>query len=654
MQRLLGGWLVLGFSVSSALGCGTMGESDAASGAGRGTTGGAGTVGAGGSNGGLDPGAAGRAGSAQPPPPEVEVEKAFEAPVATERYVWATNPKTGRVALVDAKTFQVKTVGAGQGPTFIAALPGKGDRAIVINVVSNDATYLSQGTDGALEVRTYQLAPRANSWAISADGRWAIAWTDVTRVLRPDVIEGFQQVSIIDLDDAAAPSRVPVRTVGFRPSSISFAADPPRVFAITEDGITVIDLSTARDPKVLRTIKLAGSTTSAAVLEETLRNSPILEAGADGAADPDAGNTNDADDDAPVDGGVDGEAGAIGDADAGVLADVTLDAGFDAPPDNGTDARTGVSDAPNTLDARSADANAPDATVDSGPTPPQTGKADVSITPDGAFAIFRREGSAVVTAIDLTDGSRWSWTLAGAVTDLDLADTGRRAVAVLRNEGRIAILPVPGRGPAPFDDVLVAGETVGSVVIAPHGEQALLYTNASPVNRITVLGLASPPVFRPIELHAPVLSVFPSSTAEHAVIVHNSFNGQAFKSAGAFSVISLAGDQTPVIQATDAPIVSVAISPAGDRAIIPIRDDTKKIYAVYLARLPSLVVDRYPLATPPVAAGFVGTAGYAFVAQEHPAGRVSFIDADTEQVRTITGFELGAGVVEWTKKDGGK
>jgi hypothetical protein len=653
MQRLLSGWLVLGFGVSSAIGCGSMGAADSATAGDRGTGTSTGSGGFGGSNGGIDPGAAGRAGSAQPPPPEVEVEKAFEAPVATERYVWATNPKTGRVAVVDATTFQVKTVGAGQGPTFIAALPGQGDRAIVINVVSNDATYLSQGTDGALEVRTYQLAPRANSWAISADGRWAIAWTDFTRVPRPDVIEGFQQVSIIDLEDKSAPSRVPVRTVGFRPSNITFAADPPRAFAVTEDGITVIDLSTARDPKVLRTIKL-DSPVSAARSETiaSLGNAPILEADVDGGGDPDAGGANDADtdvDDAPVDGGADADAGPIADADS----DVTADAAPDAPRDTGADAReTGLADAPTSADVRAADAN--DAAIDTGTRPPQTGKADVSITPDGAFAIFRREGSAVVTAIDLSDGSRWSWTLAGAVTDLDLADTGRRAVAVLRNEGRIAVLPVPGRGPAPFDDVLVGGEAVGSVVIAPHGDQALLYTNASPINRITVLGLASPPVYRAVELHAPVLSVFASPTAEHAVIVHNSFNGQAFKSPGAFSLMAISGDQTPVIQPTDAAVLSVAISPAGDRAIIPVRDDVKKIYAVYVARFPSLVVDRYPLATPPVAAGFVGTAGYAFVAQEHPAGRVSFIDANTEQVRTITGFELGAGVVEWTKKDGGK
>ncbi|HMJ55913.1 MAG TPA: hypothetical protein VK540_27775 [Polyangiaceae bacterium] len=645
MRRLPSGWL-LGFGLLTAIGC--AGSADESASGGRGTgsaptggTGGSGT----GTGGGIDPGAGG--GRADAAPPETEIEKAFEAPVATERYVWATNPKTGRVALIDATTFQVKTVAAGQGPTFIAALPGQGDRAIVLNVLSNDATYLSQRQDGTLDVRTYQIAPRANAWAISPDGKWAIAWTDVSRVVRPDVIEGFQQISIIDLEDDAAPSRVPVRTVGFRPSSITFAANPPRAFAVTEDGITVVDLSIPRDPRVLRTLKLDGNGPLSSEVVEALPQVDASAPDGGGADADDAGNT----DDVTVDGDGD-DAGPADASDSGTTPDVTSDVGptDGAPLDSGRGAEGGTDarDAGAATDART------DATIEGGTTPPPTGKADVSITPDGAFAIFRREGSAVVTVIDLADGSRWSWMLSGAVTDLDLADTGNRAVAVVRNEGRIAVLPVPGSVASPFDDILVAGETVGSVVIAPHGDLALLYTNAVAINRITVLGLGSPPGYRPIELHAPVLSVFPSPTAEHAVVVHNSFKGQAFTSPGAFSVMPLFGSQTPVIQATDAPVLSVAISPAGDRAIIPVRDDTKKVYAVYLARMPSLVVDRYALASPPAAAGFVGSAGQAFVAQEYPGGRVSFIDAATEQVRTITGFELGAGVVEWTKKDGGK
>jgi hypothetical protein len=538
---------------------------------------GPGTTGAGGTGAGANPGTGG-SGPPPPPPPEVELEKAFEAPVATERFVWAANPKTGRVALIDSKSYQVKTVAAGQGPTFIAAIPGKDDRAIVLNVFSSDATYFVQKSDGALDRKTFQVAPRANAWAVSPDSRFAVAWTDVSRVPHPDSIEGFQQISIIDLQTAGEVSKAPVRTVGFRPSSISFSADSTRAFAVTEDGITVVDLSTPAEPKVARTIKLDLATPG-----------------------------------------------------------VTSDGGI-------------ASDA--AADAQTPDGGAPEAgTMNAGPVVPK-GKADVSITPNGQFAVLRREGSELVTVINLADATRWSWKLSGPVTDLDLSDTGDRAVAVVRSEGRAAILPVPGAASAPFDDVLISGETVGSVVLAPKGNTALLYTNAVAVNRLTVLDIAGAPKYEVIDLHAPVLSVFASPTAEHAIVVHNAASGKAFQSAGAFSVVPLSGEQAPVIQPTDAPPLSVAIAPAGDRALVSVRDDQKGIYGVYLARMPSLVIDRFPLASPPMSAGFVGAAGQAFIAQQHPQGRVTFIDSSSGLVRTITGFELGASVVVWSR-DGG-
>jgi hypothetical protein len=557
------------------------------------TSGGDSVTGAGGGFG----GGAGGAGGGPPTPPEMEVEKAFEAPVATERFVWAANPKTGRVALIDSKNFQVTTVAAGQGPTFIAAIPGKDDRAIVLNVLSNDATYLSQLPDGTLDRKTFQIAPRANAWAISPDGHFAIAWTDVTRVQNPDSIEGFQQITVIDMTTTAAISSAPVRTVGFRPSSISFATDGSRAFAVTEDGITVIDLSTPSDPQITKTIKLDSSTATPAFTDSGIDNA---------------------------------DAGTIGPDGASAEA-----AGSDAGPDASSP------------DAPGADASAPP------PVPPPTGKADVSITPSGGYAVVRRDGSPVVTVIDLIDGSRWSWTLSGPVTDLDLSDTGDRAVAVVRSASRVAILPVPGMPSGPFDDVLIDGETVGSVALAPKGTTALLYTNAVAKSRLTILQLASSPTYRVVDLHAPLLSVFPSPTAEHALVIHNSFMGQAFQSPGAFSIVPLAGEQAAVIQPTDAPPLSVAISPAGDRALVPVRDDSKGIYGVYVAQMPSLVTERFTLASPPSAAGFVGSAGQAFVAQEHPEGRVTFIDSTSGLVRTITGFELGASVVVWSR-DGGQ
>jgi hypothetical protein len=534
------------------------------------------STGAGGFNGGVSLGGGGGAG-APVIPPEMEVEKAFEAPVATGHYVWAANPKTGRVALINSQTFQVKTVSAGEGPTYIAAIPGDGDKAIVINVLSSDATYLSQGADGKLDQKTYSLSKgsKANTWAISPDGHYAIAWTDVSRITNPDKFDGFQTISIIDLTAGSAAVR---QSVGFRPSSISFAATPPRAFAVTEDGISVVDL--AMPANQVKNIKYP---TGVAVKTNTVQ-----------------------------------------DTDAGAI-----EAGADAAPTN-------------------ADAGAPP------PVALTPGNADVSITPEGSYAVIRRENSPAVNVIDLANEKSWKWTLSGPITDLDLSDTGKNAVAVVRSSSSVSVLPVPGSDQVVPDEIQIADQVIGSVVIAPQGKTALLYTNALPINRLTVLNVETRD-YDVIDLHAPVLSVFPSPTAEHAIVIHNSQMGQLSGKPGAFSVVPLSGSGSPVIQTTDAPPMSVAISPSGDRAIIPARDSAQRIYLTYLANLSSGIVDRYELASPPTAAGFVGGVdGQAFIAQDHPEGRVTFIDPKTGQVRTITGFELGASVIEWSPRDGGK
>src|SRR5450432_683853 len=76
-----------------------------------------------------------------PLPPETETDQSFRAPVATGKVLWSTNPDSGRVALIDAKTLKVRMANAGFGPTFLAAVPSKKntDSAIVLNVGSHDA-----------------------------------------------------------------------------------------------------------------------------------------------------------------------------------------------------------------------------------------------------------------------------------------------------------------------------------------------------------------------------------------------------------------------------------------------------------------------------------------------------------------------------------
>ncbi len=475
------------------------------------------------------------------PPPEKELESSYRSPVATGRFVWIANPTSGRVALIDAVTLDVRTALAGNGPTYLAPIASPTeDAAIVLNTLSNDATLLRAEGRG-VSATSFKVAAGANAWATSKDGRWAVSWTDVaaleaaTPAQKPDKTRGFQDMTIIDLTGAVAPVTL---AVGYRPVSVGFTGDSARVYAVTQDGISLVDLLGAGGPLVTNNV---------------------------------------------------------------AISDTPLE---------------------------------------------DPGTRDVSVTRDGAYALVRRDGDAVVSIHELATGKSVHVTLPSAVTDLDLTDAGDRAVAVLRGIATAAILPVPAifDDPTAFTTVAITGETIGSVALSTDGAAGVLYTNASASEHLTLLHLTPTPTFRVVRLYAPVLAVFPSFDAAHAVVLHDVAPTAGV--GGAFSVVPLAAALPAKIVSTLAPTTGVSISPAGDRAVVTERSDSNKVYGAYLARMPSLAVDRYPLASPPIASGIVAGAHRAFVAQQHPEGRITFLDLDTGLARTLTGFELNARVVD--------
>lgn len=470
------------------------------------------------------------------PPPEREVENNYASPVATGRYVWITNPKSGRVAYIDAVTLDVRLVEAGNAPTYLAAVPSAPaeDVALTLNVASDDATLLRKDASG-LTAKTFGTHHGANSLQISGDGRWAIAWTKSASASKTD---GFQDVTVVDLSEKLAPA---VLAVGYRPIDVGFTRDGKHAWAVTQDGVTLIDLE-------------AGPIVT--------KNVPIAD-------DP--------------------------------LAD--------------------------------------------------TGTRDVSVTPDASWAIIRRDGSSTVGFVSLETGARVKVELSGPVTDLDLSRDGTRALAVVRDKSEVAILPVPAitEKPTAFTAVAITGETVGSVSIAKSGGSAVLYTNAVAAERFTVLKLDDPPSFSVQKLYSPVLAVFPTDDAKNAIVLHEKAKTDVSTHLAAFSVVPIAAGLPARIVGTDGWLKSVVLAPENDRAVITEREDSKKIYGAFLARMPSLAVTRYPLASPPLAAGIVGAARRAYVAQEHPEGRITFIDLDGGTARTLTGFELASRVVTGSK-----
>jgi len=529
---------------------------------------GSGGTGRGGAAAGVTPGSGG--GSGVPLPPETEVESSFEAPVATGRYVWVANPASGRVAYIDASTLAVKTAEAGNAPTTLGVVPGATDTVIVLNRLSHDATLMQAAAGGQLAATMISgIAPLANAWAISPDGRVAIAWTDSRAALadpkRKDSLEGFQDLTVIDL--AARPPAATTLAVGYRPVSITFARGGREAFVVTGDGVSVVALPAATPTAVPPT----------------------------------------------------GGASAVA---------VTREVALSTDPSETADGR------------------------------------DVNVTSAG-LAVVRRDGSSEVRLVDLTTGMRGAVAMSGPVTDVDVTPDGARAVAVVRQTSEIAIMPLATALSAP-ETVLrevIDGELVGSVVLTSDASTAVLFSNATDAERLTVVDVATG-TYRILPVHAPVLSVEPTPDGRFAVIVHKVASAPAGSggssgtsgpsgnatsaavAANAFSVIPLDGSRSGRIQETVAPPNAIAIAAGSDRALVTVRDDKGSVFGAYVVGIPSLDITTVGLGSPPIATGVAAEANRGFVAQSHPEGRITFIPFAAGEPQTLTGFDLAARVVD--------
>ena len=319
---------------------------------------------------------------------------------------------------------------------------------------------------------------------------------------------------------------------------------------------------------------------------------------------------------------------------------------------------------------------------------------DVSVLPDGSYALVRHDGSATITLVNLdpakladaTTETLSDVTLPGPVTDLDLNADSTSALAVVRGDptasdtgdggpaeagvgdseagassagaantgstplqSTLAILPIPQIFSAPTSFVTVSIDQVfGLVNIAPQGTKALLYTNAIANSNITVLETAPGPNYlnhRNVDAHGNVRDVFPSPDGAYAIAT---LTPQTAADKPGFSVIPVDASLPSNTQTTEAPVFAVAqISSPLARAVITVSDGATN-FAAYVVRMPELVVDRVALPSQPLAGatGLVPDAGMAYIAESNPEGRITFIDLETGVPRTITGFEIAAKVID--------
>jgi hypothetical protein len=109
-----------------------------------------------------------------------------------------------------------------------------------------------------------------------------------------------------------------------------------------------------------------------------------------------------------------------------------------------------------------------------------------------------------------------------------------------------------------------------------------------------------------------------------------------------YTIVNLASGFAK-LQLTSDEVTALALTPDGARAFVLLR--TPRL--VQRIALQSFIVDEFPLGSPPTSLAVLSNAvKRVFVGQEHPEGRISFINWETGVVESVTGFELNGRIVQ--------
>lgn len=291
--------------------------------------------------------------------------------------------------------------------------------------------------------------------------------------------------------------------------------------------------------------------------------------------------------------------------------------------------------------------------------PPEA--VEVSVVSTGTYAAVRQIGEATLRIVDVggvEPGRVWSIPLASPATDIDLSPDGARVYAVQRAAQRLSIVDVPGDAldPAGIEHVDLTGASVGSFVLSPDGTRALMFTNATIDERITLLRLdqpGCPHVTWPLKKALRAVGLSP--TGNTAILLHAKEAGDPAAASTVddyidrsygYSLLDLATGFAK-LQVTPVDPGPFAYAPDGRKAYVALDggDEVTSTRALQIVTTQTGVVTTVPLGSPPSAVGFLPAVGKAFVAQRHPLGRVTFVDVVTDGVRTLTGFDLNSNIV---------
>ncbi|MEQ1503246.1 MAG: hypothetical protein ABMB14_13500 [Myxococcota bacterium] len=276
---------------------------------------------------------------------------------------------------------------------------------------------------------------------------------------------------------------------------------------------------------------------------------------------------------------------------------------------------------------------------------------EVIVSADGSFAWVRQFGATELLVVDLETGAVTPVPAGDNPTDLDLSPDGAEAVAVARASAELWVYDAA----RPFDAARVvglpSGGSYGSLLFDPTGDQAVLYTTATPVERFAVWDRASDTVTER-SLVKPVASMAITPTGGSVLVFHTRTDGPdtepVFAGQPAITLVDLDDFRSNPMLLPEDPI-GFANAESGLRGYFAMKNTLFLEVLDYV----TLLNDQLPLFSVPAFVGVLpdlapadGDEPAAWVSQDHPLGRISFYDPDDGSLETLTGFELNGGIDE--------
>lgn len=272
------------------------------------------------------------------------------------------------------------------------------------------------------------------------------------------------------------------------------------------------------------------------------------------------------------------------------------------------------------------------------------GSEELLLAPAGDYALLRQREASQLVVVDLGTLEVERVPVGEGPTDLDRTPDGLYAVAVARaaNELWIYELAQPHEPPVILD--LPADEVIGSVTFSDVGDRALLYSTASGVSHYTSWDLADDS-FTVHPLPKPVAAVGIDPTGQTALILHSDDDSDDmnpnYDGHFGLSLVELGTNRANDYVLPGEPIGYDQSDDGATGYLV-----MEGVPALEVLDHGGLLLDEVPLKSDPVFLGTLPELGWAYVSQEHDLGRISFYDPATDALKTLTGFELNAGIEE--------